>query len=78
MIHSHRVDANTLSEQIITGVAAFKNSDPLALPPLFDAVDPDALEAIFAEGRSGKVEFSYAGHTVTVEFDEEPTITIQS
>ena len=78
MIQSHRVDANTLNEKIITGVAALKNIDPLELPPLFDVVDPDALEALFAEGRSGKVEFSYAEFTVTVEFDEDPTITIQS
>ncbi|QCC60255.1 hypothetical protein NP511_18030 [Natrinema thermotolerans] len=77
MIQSQRVDASTLNEEIINSVAVLENSDPVELPPLFDAVDPDALEAIFAKGRSGSVTFSYAGYTITIEFDETPTITVE-
>lgn len=77
MIQSQRVDASTLNEEVVNSVAVLENSDPVELPPLFDAVDPDALEAIFAKGRSGSVKFSYAGYTVTVEFNEDPTITVE-
>lgn len=66
----------TLSEQIIDHIATLENTDPLELPPLFDAVDPDALEALFADHRIGTVEFPYAGYTVTVEVGDESTITI--
>ena len=70
-----------IHEQIVVGVATLENADPKTLPPLFDAVDPDALEAIFADPeneavRIGTVEFPYAGHTISIEFDDEPVVRI--
>ncbi|SFC27959.1 hypothetical protein SAMN05444422_106193 [Halobiforma haloterrestris] len=43
------------SERIIDAVAALTNEDPLELTPLYEAVDPDALDALFvhSRGRSG-------------------------
>lgn len=77
------VDTDEVCERIVDGVAALEGADPIALPPLFDAVDPDALAAIFSpsesgDRRSGYVGFTYAGHRVRVDFDEdgEPVITI--
>ncbi|QLK27791.1 hypothetical protein HYG81_02665 [Natrinema zhouii] len=77
------VDTAEVHERIVTGVAALEGTDPMELPPLFDAVDPDALAAIFAatesgERRSGSVGFPYADHQVRVEFDEigDPVVTI--
>ncbi|WP_408958407.1 HalOD1 output domain-containing protein [Natrinema sp. 74] len=78
------VDTDEVSERIVTGVAALEGTDPMELPPLFEAIDPDALTAIFATtesggSRSGNVAFTYADHRVTVEFDEddEPVVTIE-
>lgn len=70
-----------IHERIVVGVATLENADPMALPPLFDAVDPDALEAIFADPenetvRIGTVEFPYAGHTISIEFDDDPIVRI--
>ncbi|SEP82527.1 HalOD1 output domain-containing protein [Natrinema salaciae] len=83
MGQSLAVDTDEVHERIVTGVAALEGVDPMALPPLFDAVDPDALAAIFATTesggrRAGHVGFTYAEHQVTVEFDEsgEPVVTI--
>ncbi|WP_254764449.1 HalOD1 output domain-containing protein [Natrinema marinum] len=77
------VDTDEVSERIVTGVAALEGIDPMELPPLFEAVDPDALTAIFATTesgglRSGSVRFTYADHRISVEFDEngEPVVTI--
>lgn len=68
-------------ERIVVGVAALEDVDPMALPPLFDAIDPDALEAIFADSerntaRIGTIEFPYAGHTIRIECDGDPVVRI--
>lgn len=54
---------------IVERVAARENVDPLDLPPLHDAVDADALTALFATPgrRVDRVTFSYHGYDVTVE-----------
>lgn len=62
------------SEAVITAIAMESNVDDLTtvaddLEPLYDAIDPNALDALF-EGRdraSGTVHFDYAGRRVTVE-----------
>lgn len=83
MDQSLAVDADGVHERIVTGVAALEGVDPLSLPPLFDAVDPDALTALFATTesggpRSGHVGFTYVDHRITIEFDETdtPVVTI--
>ena len=56
---------------IIETVAATSNTPATELPPLYDTVDTDALERLFAPkhdgtGRQATVTFSYYGHEVTV------------
>ena len=69
------------SEAVVVAVAAATRSDPLELPPLYDAVDPDALSDLFepsptgAKRFEGTVTFEYADHLVTVE--GEGTITVE-
>ena len=77
------VDTDEVHERIVTGVAALEGTDPVELPPLFNAIDPDALAAVFAttqsgRRRSGSVEFMYVDHLVHVSFDEagETVVTI--
>ncbi|MFC7213042.1 HalOD1 output domain-containing protein [Saliphagus sp. GCM10025334] len=82
MTQSLASESNEILEQILDGVTALEDTDPLELPPLYDVVDPDALEAIFSTTvsgatRVGRVEFPYAGHTVTVEFEEEPLVRVE-
>lgn len=69
----------SVSEQVVQTVATRSNTDALDLPPLFDSVDPDALDALIREMTGGKVSFDYAGYNLTidtdgvVEVDEHPT-----
>lgn len=64
-----------LSTTILSLVGSATDADPTELEPLNDAVDPDALDALFAprEGgtprRPGTVSFRFAGFTVTVDAD---------
>lgn len=73
-------DATPLSVSIVEAVADRAEVSPSSLPPLFDVVDPDALEALFdcqGDGaRSGAVEFTYAGYSVVVRYDESRTIVV--
>ncbi|EMA45960.1 HalOD1 output domain-containing protein [Halobiforma nitratireducens] len=75
-------DTEGVCERIVTAVAALEDVDPAELPPLYEAVDPDALTAAFAEteggtARSGRIEFPYAGYEVSVEFGEEVVVTVE-
>ncbi len=66
-------DARTvsLSEAAVIAVADERGIDPTDLPPLYEFVDPDALDALF-EGRcemGGEVRFTLDGCVVTVYAD---------
>lgn len=61
--------SETLSQAVVETVASAEGVDPLDLEvPLYDAVDPDALDALFQSGIAvdGRVEFEYYGYDVTV------------
>ncbi|WP_222920140.1 HalOD1 output domain-containing protein [Natrinema sp. SYSU A 869] len=70
-----------VTAQIVEAVAAQKEVDPLDLQPLYEIVDPEALEALFAPTsagteRDGRIEFTYAGCRVTLAAAGERTITV--
>ncbi|GAA0660482.1 HalOD1 output domain-containing protein [Natronoarchaeum mannanilyticum] len=70
-------DAASLTERIVESTTDVAGADPLDLPPLYDAVDPDALEALYdRDGADGpEVEFTYAGCGVTVRGDGSVSVT---
>jgi hypothetical protein len=65
---------------VVRAVSAVVGCDPCSLPPLTDAVDPDALDAIFdSQGRDtprtgGRLSFVYGHCRVTVDNGEYLTI----
>jgi hypothetical protein len=65
----------SLEITVIRKVAAEKDVDPTTLDPLYDVVNPDALEALFGpklDGTpraGGRVVFDYSGYHVTVASD---------
>ena len=74
-ISRHRwTAANPPTAAVVESVAQRAGVDTTELPPLYDAIDPDALDAIFdhasQDSSSGpRVTFSYGGFEVTVEHD---------
>lgn len=64
-----------LGYTVVTAAAAARGTDPVDLPPLYDSVDADALNALVdgavdrPDAVNGRVSFSYAGYEVTVDFD---------
>lgn len=70
-------EANSASVDIVEAVAAATGRDVCDLPLLYEQVDPDALDALFApkpDGTprlAGEVRFSLAGCDVTVTGEGE-------
>lgn len=64
-----------VSERVVHAVAAARDVDPLELEPLYDTVDPDALDRLFASSATpdpavrGRIVFGMAGCEVTVYDD---------
>jgi hypothetical protein len=63
-----------ISDTVIDGVSAATDTDPLDLPPLYEVVDPDALDCLFhhdsrEQGPSDRVEFVFAGCEVGIHAD---------
>lgn len=65
----------SVSLAVVKAVSDTIGTMPEELPPLADAIDPDALEALFADRQtSGRVSFLYAGRSVTVAADRTVTV----
>jgi hypothetical protein len=64
------------SETVLSEVAQQEDVQPEDLnPPLFEVVDPDALDGLF-KGDTGRVSFEYHGYSVTV--DHSANVSLQS
>jgi len=65
---SARTATEPVSGAVAQTIADQEGVSPLDISlPLFDAVDPDALNRLYADGRTGvTVEFAFAGYRVTV------------
>lgn len=73
MIRCTILVVNSLVSRIVMEVAERERVDPLELPPLFEAIDTEAL-AILLEGDDVRVSFTYCGYRITVTSDEQLTI----
>lgn len=60
------------SERVVRAVAAYTDTEPLEMQPLQEVIDAEALDKLFAPtdrrrpSASGRVQFVYEGHEVTV------------
>ncbi|MFA9427025.1 HalOD1 output domain-containing protein [Natronorubrum sp. A-ect3] len=70
---------NTPVYAVVSAVGDAEGADPVDLPPLYNAVDPEALNDLFmsrANSAVGTVEFEYAGYIVIVR--GEGTVEVRS
>lgn len=64
-----RTSGETPVTAVVTAITAVDGCDPTDLPPLYEAIDPDALTRSFPPNGDGGVDrlvFQYAGYDVTV------------
>jgi hypothetical protein len=57
------------TEAVVQAVAKAEDADPTEIPPLYNQIDPDALEKLFQNPSNGAVTFDYCDYTVTVRSD---------
>ena len=58
---------DTIPGRVVRRVATATDSDPLELPPLYEAIDPDTLDSLVEGMADGELSFAYAGHQVSVD-----------
>jgi hypothetical protein len=65
------------SSRVLRAVAEATETDPADLPPLYDVIDPDALDAVFdgrhengSDSDDRELRLSYAGREISVRSDE--------
>ena len=66
------VGDRSVTELVIDCLADATGRDPLELPPLWEVIDPDALNRLFVSTKTGgervgSLTFTYCDHTVTIE-----------
>lgn len=67
----------SLSEQVVDAVAAYADSDPLELPPLYESIETDALDVLSrSDGGNCTIRFEYADYEVTVDCGRDPDIRV--
>lgn len=68
------MNAHRLSTRIVDKVAEAENTDPVDLAPLYESIDPDALDALFQNGQNGSVTFEYENRRIIARADGDVTI----
>ena len=73
VLDSPVADAEAFICEVVALVSHTTGEAPLELPPLADAVDPEAVQQVLQSGAAGstKVGFQYAGCEVIVTSDVE-------
>ncbi|GAA0666882.1 HalOD1 output domain-containing protein [Natronoarchaeum mannanilyticum] len=68
--------ARTVAEKVVDAISDAEGEAATELtPPLYDAIDPEALDAVTESMNSeGTIAFEYCGHEVRVDGDGEISI----
>ncbi|MFH5799097.1 HalOD1 output domain-containing protein [Haladaptatus sp. CMAA 1911] len=65
-------DAESVTAAVVTAVTEANGTKPAT--PLYDAIDPEGLEAIYRHG-SPEVSFEYIGYRVTIRSDRTVSVS---
>lgn len=70
-------EQKSVTECVLAAIEDARGIEPLEFEqPLFEVIDPDALDALFRhDGSDVSVEFSYLGYDVHVSSDGHVTVT---
>lgn len=77
-------DDFSITQRILEAVSEETATPVLDLPPLYHAIDPDALEAVLRRPDSDiapaqrRVQFSYAGYRITVDGSGEVSLSLEA
>lgn len=63
------VEEADVSERLVLQVASDVGCFPMELPPLYEEIDPEALDTVVRRMNSGEISFEYADFQVHVRSD---------
>lgn len=63
------IDGFSFNESVVEEVAKEKGVDAVEIPPLYDTIDPEALDSLFQNTDSGSIHFIYCEYDVSVFSD---------
>ncbi|WP_435551040.1 HalOD1 output domain-containing protein [Natrinema sp. CGMCC1.2065] len=67
---------DSVSLQVIDAIADATNTDASDLEPLYDVVDPEALDQLFQSGSGAAVRVEFEYHGMPVEVRGDGTVTV--
>lgn len=68
------VKEGPVSQTVLRALMTVHDGDATDLKPLYDVIDPDALDALFRGPNPGTVTFEYEGYTVVVRENAEVVV----
>ena len=71
-IRTTRPDIESITANVVTAVTEANGMKPAT--PLYEVIDPDALEDLYQQG-SPEVSFEYIGYHVTIHPDQTVTVS---
>lgn len=80
MIRHEWGGSDSPSTAVIEAVAAATNHDPTDMPPLYDHIDPDALDLLMtprADDRANAITVSFIYEDVAVRIDRRGWVEVQ-
>ncbi|ELY61186.1 HalOD1 output domain-containing protein [Natronolimnohabitans innermongolicus] len=68
---------------VVESVAAVSNTEPTELPPLYDAINPDALDSLFESSETRdlstvRVSFPYNGYDIAIQGGSNLTVELEA
>ncbi|WP_254279517.1 HalOD1 output domain-containing protein [Haloarcula marina] len=78
-LQAHSNTTGSVASRVIDAVCSRTGTSATDLPPLYETIDTDALNELFADRHtSGRVTFDYAGHVVTVRGDQTVEVSART
>lgn len=71
----YEFEVGRVSEAVVDAIADAAGTDPLSIDPIYDAIDPDALEMLF-RGTGSEVTLRFDHEGFSVEVDGHGTIRV--
>jgi hypothetical protein len=72
------MEARLPHERVIERIATHSNTDPMELSPLYEVLDPDALDELIMSMSDGELSFTYEGYPVSIDCDGEIDVAVGS
>jgi hypothetical protein len=68
-------DCPSPTEQVVLEIAEQEGIEPTELPPLYDTIDPEALNALLTTDTVSDLTFEYLDYEVTVTAPDHITVS---